>query len=162
MIDGSDEQIIDLAKVATRGEGRAAANRAEAMRRFVGRYVRNFDFSVGFASASEVARTRQGDCTEHAVLLAAMLKADGIPARVVNGLVYIEAMLGHRHVFGYHMWTQAWIDGRWVDLDATLDRPAFDAAHIALSASDLDDGVTDSGMIQMLALFGRLSIDLHE
>ena len=31
-----------------------------------------------------------GDCTEHAVLLAAVVKARGLPARVCHGLVYVE------------------------------------------------------------------------
>ena len=37
------------------------------------------DLSVGFATAADVARTAQGDCTEHAVLLAALLRASDIP-----------------------------------------------------------------------------------
>ena len=36
------------------------------------------------------ARTRSGDCSEHAVLLTALLRARGIPARVSHGLVYLE------------------------------------------------------------------------
>ena len=42
------------------------------------------------ATAAEVARSREGDCTEHAVLLAALARARGIPARVAMGLVYVR------------------------------------------------------------------------
>src|SRR6185295_15628929 len=39
---------------------------------------------VGYASAREALRTRAGDCTEFAVLLAAAARSRGIPARVVT------------------------------------------------------------------------------
>jgi hypothetical protein len=96
------------------------------------------NLATGFASAGEVAVTLSGDCTEHAVLLTALLRAAGIPARVVSGLLYVESFAGERDVFGYHMWTQAWIEGRWVDLDA-MGAGDFDATHIALATSPLDD-----------------------
>ncbi len=57
----------------------------------------------------------RGDCTEHAVMLAAMMRASGIPSRVVIGLTYSDqasAMIGH-------MWTEAWIDGHWIPYDST-------------------------------------------
>lgn len=158
MIDGADEKVIELAKEATRGVGNDKATRAEAMRRFVRRYIRQADLSVGFASAGEVARARRGDCTEHGVLLAAMCQADGIPARAASGLVYVSNFVGHRSVFGYHMWTQVWLDGRWVDLDATLDNAAFDATHILISASRLEGGAGGNEMVRLAPLLGRLQI----
>ena len=66
------------------------------------------DFSQAFASAAEVVDTHEGDCTEHAVLLAALCRARGIPARVAIGLVYMPAT----HEFGYHMWTEVYIGKR--------------------------------------------------
>ena len=108
---------------------------------------------VGDGSASEAARTREGDCTECAVLLAALLRANGIPSRCVNGLVYSEDdFAGQKDVFVYHMWTQAWIaldnddkpgeDGQqagyWLDLDSAMWR--YSAGHIALGVSAMGDG----------------------
>ena len=164
MIDPEDERIIELAQRAVRGAGEAPGERAEAMRRFVHDYIEETTLDVGLASASEVARTRRGDCTEFAVLLAAMLRADGIPSRVASGLIYVgeEGFIGHRHVFAYHMWTQAWIDGRWVDLDATLDsRRPFSATHITLSTSKMEDGQFDNDLLIMSTLVGLLRIE-HE
>ncbi len=63
---------------------------AVALERFVNREVKKKDFTQAFASAAEVAKTREGDCTEHAVFLAALARARGIPARVAIGLVYLE------------------------------------------------------------------------
>ncbi len=50
------------------------------MERFVNREVTKKNFSQTFASAAEVARSRKGDCTEHAVFLMALCRARGIPA----------------------------------------------------------------------------------
>jgi hypothetical protein len=62
-------------------------------------------FPQAFDTAADVIESGEGDCTEHAVLLAALARARGIPARVAIGLVY------HKQSFLYHMWTAAGL--RW-------------------------------------------------
>ena len=166
MLDADDPRIRALVARATAGAGDEPARRAEAMRRFVHGYISDKNLDVGFASASEVARTREGDCTEHGCLLAAMLRADGIPARVVSGLIYLDQAGPDRNVFGYHMWTQALIEdggqSRWVDLDATLPRAvAFDATHIALGTSQLRDGQIANGLVSLAPMLGRLKVSVE-
>lgn len=146
-------------------DGLAPAVRAESLRAFVHRYIRAKDLSVGFASASEVARTRIGDCTEHAVLLAALLRAAGTPARVVSGLIAVPGPAG-KPIFGYHMWTEASIAdagaARWLPLDATLPANArFDATHIRLDASALTEDDSVNFMVKFAPLFNRLRIDVE-
>lgn len=130
---------------------------------------------MGFASASETARTREGDCTEHAVLLAAMLRADGIPSRVVSGLIYADRFAGERNIFAYHMWTQALLPLKtnstdddtqpthhWVDLDATLpDTLPITATHIALGLHALEGDTRTNALVQLAPLMGRLAIDIE-
>ena len=65
-----------------------------------------------------MARTGSGDCTEHAVLLTALARANGIPARVVFGMLLIETD-DAVHAYG-HAWTEVHAEGRWQVLDATL------------------------------------------
>jgi len=89
---------------------------------------------VGSASALGTIATRRGDCTEHAVLLTAMARALGIPARVVTGVVYADRMSGASRVFVPHAWAQAWIDNRWISFDSALRR--FDSSHIALGTGN--------------------------
>jgi hypothetical protein len=162
MMNGADELIVKLTRDALRdSDGKTPEQKAEAIRRFVHGYIRTSDLSVGMASASEVARTKVGDCTEYAVLLAAMLKAAGIPARFCSGLIYVEAFAGQQRVFGYHAWAQAWLGGRWTDLDATLPGDhAFDATHILLSTSDLADPTSANDLVDLLPLMGNLTIKL--
>ncbi len=167
MIDSDDQLIRQLVEQALDEMPDApAADRALALCHFAHDHISQVDLSVGFATVGEVARTEQGDCTEHGVLLAAMLRAAGIPSRTVSGLVYADRFVGRKNLFGYHMWTQAWIVqdgvGRWVDLDATLDpdlpRP-FDATHIIISTPALADDNTFNDLLKLAPLLGRLSIE---
>src|SRR5262249_17308106 len=56
----------------------------------------------GLAPADEVARNLTGDCTEYAMLTAAMCRAQGIPSRTALGLIYADVRTGP--VFAFHMW----------------------------------------------------------
>lgn len=156
-------ELLAKADLATSTEAeRTDAERAEALRRFVARHLREKNLDSILATASEAAESQAGDCTEHSVLLAALLRATGIPARVVTGLVYVEELIGERHLFGYHMWSQALIDDRWIDLDATLEDP-FDAAHIAFGSSALNDGsATLLELTHLATLIGRARIRVLE
>ena len=60
------------------GEGKSDAERMRELEKFVFGYIDKKSLNVGYASALETARTRQGDCTEHALLLAALGRARGI------------------------------------------------------------------------------------
>lgn len=168
MLDREDPVILRLRDQARPDAGSSDALRAEAMRRFVYQHISEKSLGVGFASASDVARSQTGDCTEHAVLLAALLRADGIPARVVSGLVYADSFVGSRDIFGYHMWTQAAIETEpglwvWTDLDATLSMSTpFDATHIALDVSLLNDITGNNAMLALAPLLGTLSIEVLE
>src|SRR5262249_26052601 len=50
---------------------------AVQLEQYVHRNITKKSFSTALASAAEVAKSLEGDCTEHAVLLAAMLRARG-------------------------------------------------------------------------------------
>lgn len=162
-LDLHDEVIQSITKDATAKAGDDEIAKARAIRRFVYRYIKEKNLGVGFATATEVARSKEGDCSEHGVLTAAMLRSAGIPSRVVAGLVYADAFAGAREIFGYHMWTQALltIDGekRWVDLDATFPASVhYDATHIALAVSSMKDGDGMSSMASLASVLGRLKI----
>ncbi|RNC81279.1 MAG: transglutaminase domain-containing protein [Phycisphaera sp.] len=167
MLDKDDPEIMKLTKRAQPSGDAPASIRAEAMRRAVFNHIDEKNLGVGIATASEVARTGVGDCTEHGTLLAAMLRADGIPSRTVSGLVFVENFEGSKDIFGYHMWTQAWIEedgqGRWVDYDATLGpNNRYDATHIALAVSAMSDDDSTNSMITLVPLLGRLEIEIVE
>src|SRR5204863_9269550 len=93
--------------------------------------------SGGDASGQEAEARRAGDCTEAAVLRAALGPAAGIPARVASCLVYSrDAYHGVGNVFTPHSWVLAYVDGQWRSFDAALEY--FDATHIAIVVGDGD------------------------
>jgi transglutaminase-like putative cysteine protease len=158
----SDDDRVKALAVA----GDPSPQTAEKARRAVHAFINRKNLDVGFATAAEVARTHTGDCTEHAVLLAAVLRAMHIPSRVASGLVYADEFEGQEGIFAYHMWTQALLDlghgPTWVDLDATLpDAVSFDATHIALVVSALADGQTDQVFTSLVSAIGRLKIKVE-
>ncbi len=121
---------------------------AQRIETFVELYITKKDLNVGFASAEETARSREGDCTEHAVLCAALGRAVGMPTRCVLGLGYIppgearpvisNAVDARTGLFGFHMWAEAMVGpNRWVPMDAALG--GFDIGHIAILKSALAD-----------------------
>ena len=149
----SDSPVIkDLAKRAAgdAADDQARMTHAEA---FVRQYIFGKTLSVGYASALEVATTRQGDCTEHALLLTAIARALDIPARVATGLAYVPSFGDRDDVFVPHAWTEVYLDGRWQGFDAALN--GFDSGHIALAVGDGDPVRYFAGV----ALLGRLQID---
>lgn len=125
----------------------------ERLRRFVSGYITPHGLDVGYASALEVLSHPHGDCTEYAVLLAAMARAVGIPARVVTGMVYSDRYGGKSQVFVPHAWVQAWIDGHWRSFDAAMRR--FDSSHIAMDTGDGDPW----HFFNVTNLFSRLQIE---
>jgi hypothetical protein len=145
----------EVRKLAQQGAGDAKdpLTQMQNLESFVRGFIRNKNLSVGYASALEVAKNPEGDCTEHAVLLAALGRSLGIPTRVVDGLAYTNHYADVDHVFVPHAWAQAWVGGKWQSFDAAL--LGFDAGHIALSVGDGDPWRFFAG----LETLGRMKVD---
>jgi len=161
LVDSADPEVIAFMNRALRRASDAPEARAEALRRAVGSHITRKNFATAFGSASDAVRDRTGDCTEHSVLLAAALRADGIPSRVATGLVHGRFQGASDGGFAWHMWTQALVDGHWIDLDATRREP-FDAGHLLVSTSSLRRGSGEQELSEMLPLLGRLRIQVLE
>ena len=128
-IQSDDPLIVAQAKEAA-GDETDPWKVAVALEAYVHRAVTMKDFSQALATASEVARNREGDCKGHAVYLAALARARKIPARVAVGLVYMP----QSQTFGYHMWTEVYVAGRWIGLDGTLAKGGIGGGHLATDA----------------------------
>jgi transglutaminase-like putative cysteine protease len=159
--DGTDDAVIAIAMDALAPLPEDASNRAKALalRAKIHMYIDEKNMSTAFGSASQTARSKEGDCSEHAVLLCGVLRAAAIPSRGVMGMVYVPSMGGPNGVFGWHMWSQALIDGKWVDLDATLTTP-FSVGHIATVTSSLSDEDFGAEMGGILAIIGNLEVEI--
>ncbi len=156
-LQSDDARVRRLAHQAA-GTETDAGRICRQMAQYVYRAMRKKTFSIATATAAETAARLEGDCTEHAVLLAAMLRARRIPSRVAVGLVYVPAM----SAFAGHMWTEAYLDGRWYGLDATRQDTLVGPLHIRLASSSLDDseGTPLLAFMSVTNLLGRLKIDV--
>jgi hypothetical protein len=120
------------------------------------------NYNVGFASAKEVLENREGDCSEHTVLMVALCRSVGIPARAAVGVMYGEG------IFAYHMWPEVYV-GEWVGLDAkwlAVDKKSgeyyTDATHIKLGESALDEGIFQEMGQAMSEIIGKLRLEVLE
>jgi transglutaminase-like putative cysteine protease len=64
--------------------------------------------------------------------------------------------------FGYHMWTEVHVDGKWMPLDATLGQGGIGAGHIKLTDSSLDGASAYSTFLPVAQVVGQLRIDVLE
>jgi len=146
LAEEGDDDATEVAAVAT------------ALEKFVHKTVTSKNFSTAMATALETANSKAGDCSEHAVLLAALLRAKKIPSRVAIGFVYSP-----RHsAFAGHMWTEAHIGDKWVPLDATLAKGGIGSGHITVSTSALSDdgGVPAAEFVPLMHLLRRTKISV--
>jgi transglutaminase-like putative cysteine protease len=99
-------------------------------------------------NALETLERRVGDCNEHAVLLAALARAAGLPAEVEAGLVHLRGR------FFYHAWNVIYLrdSGGWVTTDAVLDQMPADATHIRFVRGQADRQLDLAGLIGTLKL----------
>ncbi|MGB9627064.1 MAG: transglutaminase-like domain-containing protein [Thermodesulfobacteriota bacterium] len=80
---------------------------------------------LSIPNALHTLRNRMGDCNDHAVLLAALARAGGIPSEVEAGLVY------HQGRFYYHAWNVLYL-GDWVTADGAMGQFPADVTHLRL------------------------------
>lgn len=155
-LEANDPLIQRAARAAT-ADARDTPAKLEALVAYVRETVSNKTLDVGYASARETLDARAGDCTEHAVLLAALARAIDIPARVVSGIAYAPEWAGREHVFVPHAWVEAWTGSRWESLDAALPE-GFGSGHLALATGDGEP----SGFFAAAGLLGQLEITTIE
>lgn len=106
-------QALRAALVAEHGERPSL----DALRDFTEGAIPRKTMERGWDLASVVARSGVGDCTEHAILLAALARALGRPARVVLGVLLV---LSPESVTGFgHAWAEIHDGDAWRAVDAT-------------------------------------------
>ena len=125
----------------------------DELEQFVFDHIEKKNLAHGFDVASIVAGSRSGDCTEHAVLLAALLRLYDYPARIIIG-VFISLQ---DPVSGYgHAWAEYHGEAGWTGIDGTRIDTAVGAHYIPLGV------IEDESAAYRLAVLGtlrHLSID---
>jgi hypothetical protein len=140
--------VADSVREAT---GASGWELAQELSQWVGHYITGKNYGQGFASALEVMDTRAGDCTEHSVLLTALLRASRLPARPAVGVVY------HQGTFLGHMWTEVYVN-YWRTLDA-LD-PATLPLRIRVAASEDERAFDATDMVRAYDVVAGMSVEV--
>jgi hypothetical protein len=144
-LQSAHPRVREAARAALGGE-RDARRAAARLNTFVHEYLRKLP-TISIPNALQVLDMREGDCNEHAVLLAALGRAVGLPSRVVAGAVYLDG------VFLYHAWCEVWL-GQWVSIDPALHQFPADATHLKLVVGGPDEHVA------LLGVIGRLGVEV--
>ncbi len=156
-IRSGDPEVIKLAREIT-GEEKDARKQLRLIRRWL-RSKFNGNYEVPFATADEVARTREGDCTEMGVLSAALCRVLGIPSRLVFGLVYDPANPG----FGGHLWTEVFVDGNWEPFDPTGVLDLLNAAYLKIADYSFKDVLSPDELLEVRRAFaGKMKVEILE
>lgn len=104
--------VVNRAKALIAGAGdRWAA--VQAISAWVDTAVKD-ELSANSMTARSVLTRLEGDCTEHSLLTIALLRAAGIPAREITGVIYVDEL----RAMGWHAWVEVWV-GRWIPIDPT-------------------------------------------
>jgi hypothetical protein len=153
-----DPEIVKTAQEIV-GEEQNAWKAAKKIALWVGREMTpNYD--VGFATAAEILKNREGDCSEHTVIAVALCRAVGIPARAAVGIMYADG------IFAYHMWPEVYV-GQWIGLDAKWiaeDEESgeyyTDATHLKFGRSSLDEKIFEEMVQAISEIIGNLKIEI--
>jgi len=153
-----DPKIQNVAKEIVgpeRNSWRAAKKIAEWVQKEM---TPNYD--VGFATAKEILKNREGDCSEHTVLTVTLCRAVGIPARSAVGI------MSAYDIFAYHMWPEVYV-GQWIGLDSkwlAVDKKSgqyyTDATHLKFGRSVLDENIFQDMLQAISAIIGQLKLEI--
>jgi transglutaminase-like putative cysteine protease len=118
-----------------------------------------FRFRLGavlFGASPEVLRSLTGDCSEAAVLTAALLRARGVPARIALGFASVG-----RGVFIGHAWCEARLGGAWVGVDAALREYPTGVERIKLAELDGRENLRIAATNLMMRVIANLDIQIE-
>jgi transglutaminase-like putative cysteine protease len=100
---------------------------------------------LSLPDALSTLKNRVGDCNEHAVLLAALGRAAGIPTRIEAGLVYLKGR------FYYHAWNLMYL-GQWVTADSLFGQLPADVSHLRFTTGSPKQQLDLMGVIGKIRL----------
>ncbi len=142
------------------GDEKDAWRKAQRIEKWVHEHMKGNN-EVNFAPASRILSDPQGDCRQHAMLMAALCRAAGVPARTAVGLLYVDDP-DRGPVLAFHMWTEVWIKGQWLMLDAVLGQGSVGAGHLKIADHSWQDVQTLAPLLPVTRVTGKARIEVVE
>lgn len=143
-----DAKVKALAEQAVGGATTAAA-RLERIVAFVNSYITP-SLDPAPPKLLDLLQRKSGDCKAYAMLVIALARASGLPAREISGLVYLGDA---EQAFGGHAWAEVAIDGAWVPVDASIPLTRLGGGHIRFG-----DGEAGLSAFSALMAAGGISV----
>ena len=127
MIESDHPELVSLSASITEG----SSDIWEAACRISNWVADNIDGSLQGGSALVTFNLGNGACGSQSLLMAALCRAAGIPARVVWGCLYTPEYGGS---FGHHGWNEVYMGkSGWIPVDVTIHETDYvDSGHIRL------------------------------
>ena len=146
-IQSDNEKIQDLVKKIVSG----ADLPIEKIKKILFWVYKNIEKRpvLSVPDALSTLENRIGDCNEHAILLAALSRAAGIPARIEAGLVYLNGR------FYYHALNLLYVC-KWVTADSLFGQIPADITHIRFS------GGTPENQLDLIGVIGKVKLTIIE
>ncbi|MDY6792296.1 MAG: transglutaminase-like domain-containing protein [Thermodesulfobacteriota bacterium] len=141
-IQSDHRTIIDQAKKIIQDEI-VPLNKAKKLIEWVYKNIEKRPV-LSVPDALSTLENRVGDCNEHAVLLAALARASGIPARIETGLAYLNGR------FYYHAWNLLYL-GRWITADSAFGQIPADVTHIRFTTGSLKQ-------LDLMGIIGQIKL----
>jgi transglutaminase-like putative cysteine protease len=152
-----DEPAVHIVRAEANAETPTHPPSVEWLARFVDRFIDKKDMQREFDVASRVASHREGDCTEHAVLLTALARSFGYAARVVVGDVVLP--VDGRYAGVGHAWVEYHRDGIWLPADAAIP-PEAHPRYLPISVLEEEGPGVTRGFIESVGLSDVARIEL--
>jgi len=122
-IESANPQIVALASELSEGK-ETACQQVRAFYDYIGNEL-VYSYNGNNWGAQAALGPMGADCTEYASLLVALSRAQGIPARYFEGLLYLEDATKSQARLE-HAWADVYLPGvGWVSLDPTLGRSSI-------------------------------------
>lgn len=91
--------------------------------------------------ANIIRKKMRGDCKHYATMFATLARARGIPTRFAIGQRYLGGE------YGYHVWNQVYVDGYWIDMDASSTFLYPGALHIQMDVTPSFNAKSNLGVL---------------
>ena len=142
----NDQRLVRVAREQTKG-ARTTREKVERLNTFVFKHVNAKSLDRGYAAATATLESRSGDCTEHSVLLSALLRSLHIPTRLVDGVVVDGGRAG------YHEWVEVQVDNEgFIPADPTFGE--FPASPLRLKLAE--GSSSPQGLLHLGISAGRM------
>jgi hypothetical protein len=146
----NDAQLMALAAKLTR-RSKNVLQAGLSIMHFVSRTIKPEISAHAEQDAVTILECKKGKCTDYAILTTTLLRAAGIPSRIVSGF------LASGNALFYHAWSEMWDGHEWLGIDAALGQDQLAACHVELASGNTEQAfqipVPDPDKVKIRVLY---------